>query len=311
MNALPLAHPPGSPLLCSVLDSAPEQSFGEHLGELVTDQCVLGGHDLTVAEVASAGKSIAHHGQEVADVRLVADLSIRMTEPRHRGDATWTVEGEARHEPIPLISVQRGEVTNEDTHHLVVTRGPRLPSVLVVVVRARDLAGCTDDPLMKRGCGLQWGPVPRLVDADRLLQWEFLVVLAVLDAVPDLDHLVVPVMAPDVSDTDDVVLLDVHAAGVVHLEHLDTVELDELPLVGVLAEVFLATFAVNDAHATSVQRLRLQIEPAFLMVPADDLHVELGPEHGVLIATEAEADRRPLDHLEIGHLTADFAGVSV
>lgn len=249
--------------------------------------------------------------QEVADVRLVLDDRVGVTELRHGSYAARSVKREVAREAVPLVGVQCGEVADEDTHHLVIDRVPRLTSVLVVVVRTRDLARSTDDPLVEGGRGLQWGPVPRLVDADRLLQWEVPIVLAVLDTIPDLHHLVVPVMAPDVVDADDVVFLDEEVLGVVHLDHLDAFEFNELPLVGVLVEVLLATFAVNDAHATVLQRFWLQVEPAILVVPANDFHVEFGAEHDALVATEAETDRRLLDHLEVCHLSADLTGVSV
>lgn len=239
-----------------------------------------------------------------------------MAEPSDISDAAGSVKTEPGGLAIPPVRVECGEVAHEHTHALVHTSIPSLPTVLVVVPGVGDLVNCPDDSIVKRGRGLEWSPVPRLVDADRLRDGESLVaegVLAVLLALPDLHLVVVDVVAEDVLRLDDRLVVDgvAHVAQVEpQLDELLPIFVDELPLVAVLVEVDLGLLSGHDDHATRLD-LALQVEPSRVGVPTLDGHLEVRVEPAVFGTHEPERDGRSLDHLVERDLATDLTGVTV
>ena len=253
--------------------------------------------------------------QEVANVGLVLHHGVWVAEPSDVGDTTRAVETEPGRLPVPLVGIERSEVSYEHPHALVGVATPCLSAVLVVVPDVRHMVHGSDDPLVQPFRRFQRRPVPCFVDADMHGNWKALpgLVLAVLLTVPDDYLVVVDVAAEDFLRIDDCLVVDgiaVEAQVVAQLDELLAIFGDELPFVAVLLEIGRCLIRGHDRPASRLH-LPSQVKPTFICVPPLDGHAKVGAEYTVFAADEPEHDVRAPDDVVEGHLAAVLTGVTV
>lgn len=197
-----------------------------------------------------------------------------MTERSHGVDTAGAIEREARNELIPQIRVERGAGADELAHGAVLVDAERLTAILVVVVRVRRLPCRPQHVFEQCRRRLEWSPPPRLVDVERVGYRELVVVLAVLDVVPDVDDLEVAHAVADVPDVDAGDVRVETAPWVEHLDGLLAVVVDERPLVGELAHVRGGLVASRREHAPLL-RLGLEVQPAGVGILEDGLEAHV------------------------------------
>jgi hypothetical protein len=305
-----LSAQPGKPgwathlLLFPLRHLAGDDRLGEVHGVRVFIPGVAHGDGLLSSELLSAS-GLAQANEEVADVRPVLDLGFRMTEPGNIVDAARAIKPETLGLLIPGVGVERREVPDELTHLGKCFTTEPGSTVLVVPTFVVRVVDGSEDTLVEGRRRLERGPLPGLVDAERLRNRE-LVPLPVLLAVPHFDDGGVVLVAPDLAHVDDGVA-DVQPVLVAELDQLALPLADQLPLVGVLPQVLEPPLAARGEEA-AIQRPGLEVEPSSGVVP-EDFHLDVGTE--CLVIDEPEPHGRSVDDVTVCDRVAHLALVAV